>query len=443
MISAFSNIEPVDPVVENQIGSAIVTITKNSGNVQESNFEPGSFQVTNTGDKRIAAIYIDVTEALFPDTVFDPQGLAGDTVARGLVFKDTGFSGAYEPAFNKNDPNVIEPFYGVGGASGYEGMLLTFDSTLNNGYEPGEVIEFGVDMDPNSIRGLPQQPVDIDGNDPRLQVNGKGWDIGGVSGAELLSAKVHILFTDGTEAVGEFISDGSQAGAVAVASQVGFNQTLNLSVNGLVEGGSGTYSENDIQVLVSGNPGDVARITLVKGFIQPFEYTDINGNLIDLSTSFINSPFPANNAIQVQTKDVVLDGTVQTITSLFDFGAPGGNVTGAPGSSLPRFLGDATLPLGFTASIIDNQGLPVSDVTEPIYLIHESMTSPPDDSPIDRDPLIPTLSINNVSVIEGDERVTFTVSLSSASASPVTVNYSTADETANSGSDYVATSGVV
>ena len=55
--------------------------------------------------------------------------------------------------------------------------------------------------------------------------------------------------------------------------------------------------------------------------------------------------------------------------------------------------------------------------------------------------VLPTLSLDDVSVTEGDTgmtTVTFTVSLSSASAVDVMVDYSTADGTATAGSDYVA-----
>jgi probable HAF family extracellular repeat protein len=58
----------------------------------------------------------------------------------------------------------------------------------------------------------------------------------------------------------------------------------------------------------------------------------------------------------------------------------------------------------------------------------------------------PTISVNNVSVTEGNSgtrNAVFTVNLSAASAVPVTVQYATVDGTATAGSDYVATSGVL
>jgi len=62
------------------------------------------------------------------------------------------------------------------------------------------------------------------------------------------------------------------------------------------------------------------------------------------------------------------------------------------------------------------------------------------------EPAMPSLSIADVTVQEGNSGtrlMTFTVTLSAAAASPVTVAYSSADGTAMSGSDYVAANGTL
>ncbi len=64
----------------------------------------------------------------------------------------------------------------------------------------------------------------------------------------------------------------------------------------------------------------------------------------------------------------------------------------------------------------------------------------------DQPPPLPTLSIGNATVIEGNSGtagMVFTVTLSQASASAVTVRYATADGTATAGSDYDAASGTL
>lgn len=64
----------------------------------------------------------------------------------------------------------------------------------------------------------------------------------------------------------------------------------------------------------------------------------------------------------------------------------------------------------------------------------------------DAAPVLPTIAIGNATVVEGDsgtKTMTFTVTLSQATGSPVTARYATADGTATAGSDYNATSGTL
>ncbi len=62
------------------------------------------------------------------------------------------------------------------------------------------------------------------------------------------------------------------------------------------------------------------------------------------------------------------------------------------------------------------------------------------------DPIVPNISVNSVSLNEGNSGTTafnFTVSLSAATTQTVTVNYATTDGTANAPTDYQATSGTL
>lgn len=65
---------------------------------------------------------------------------------------------------------------------------------------------------------------------------------------------------------------------------------------------------------------------------------------------------------------------------------------------------------------------------------------------VNDDAVLPTLSINDTSVAEGNSgtrNAVFTVTLSAAATSPVSVSFATANGTATAGSDYLATSGSV
>ena len=334
-------------------GEAVLTITKNRDNIQVSNFGNNSFQITNIGTKKIAQIDIDVTGALYPDSVFDPFGLAGDTVGKALTIDTNGGTGIVAPS--------NASYIGAGGTAGFEGLQLRFDETVNSGFESGETIGFSVDMDPNSIAGARKGVLDS-GTSPM-------WDVGGVSGAELIGSSFTVTFTDGTTAIGQLQGVGNQGGSQALASQDSPNVAVSLTVNGFGAGDIGTYNANGLSVVVNGPAGQTARIVLTKGFIQPVVNEFFNGNPSDQAYAPIlqaqldalaASDFPANNAVEFQTVDVVLTGENQDISDQFDFS----------GVAAYNFAGEDQLPLGFAASVIDptNDDLPLGLVTEPIYL---------------------------------------------------------------------------
>ncbi|WP_304622082.1 cellulase family glycosylhydrolase [Roseomonas cutis] len=88
----------------------------------------------------------------------------------------------------------------------------------------------------------------------------------------------------------------------------------------------------------------------------------------------------------------------------------------------------ASATIGFTAN---------GELSPPSYYSGEI------DPPV---PTLPALSVADTSVTEADagsSAMTFTVTLSKASATPVTVNWTTADGTATAGSDYTAASGTL
>ena len=337
-----------------QSGAAVLAVTADSNNVQASNFGSGSFEITNTGDKNITQVELDVTNALYPDTVFDPFGEAGDTVAKELTIDINGGTGAVAASGDS--------YLGTGGTAGYEAIQLTFDENTDGGFESGETIAFSVDMDPNSIAGADKSPLD-EGSNP-------AWDVGGVSGAELIGSTFTVTFDDGTTATGQLQGNDNQAGSQALAAQDAVDTSVSLTVNGLEEGEVGTYDQSNPTVIINGPAGQTARIVLTKGFIQPTSLDPfLNGTseqqefapvLQSQLDALAASDFPANNAVEFQTVDIQLTGEDQDITELFDFT----NVAAFD------FEGEEQLPLGFIASAIDpnNSNLPTGSVTQPIYL---------------------------------------------------------------------------
>ena len=331
--------------------------------MQDSNFGSNSFVLENVGGKTVASVAIDVTGALYPDTVFDPFGVAGDTVAKKLTINTDGGTGVVAPTDEtaSDFSSTTATYIGAGGESGFEGIVLRFDEGTSGGFEAGESVGFAVDMDPNSIAGATKGTLDA-GSDPQ-------WDVGGVSGAELIGSSFTVTFTDGTTATGQIHGVGNQAGSAGLATQAPADLAVELTVGGTAEGETGTYgSDEPPAVIVDGPAGETVRVVMTMGMIQPKE----NGfsepyasQLQDQLDALAASDFPANNAASFQTVDVVLTGEPQDITALFDF-------TGVDGYDVP---GEGTLPLGFVAAVIDpaNGELPLGPVSAPIYLAHDGV----------------------------------------------------------------------
>ncbi len=335
----FKGIATPDAYADSEVGRAVVKVTPGKDDVQASNYGNNSFTVENLGDKKIAAVYIDVSDALYPDTVFDPYGVAGDSVAKALQINS-----------GKNATGAVVPdgaYIGEGGAKGFEGLLVAFSE--GDGFENGEKVGFSVDMDPNSIAGMAKSTVD-QGTLPA------GWDVGGVSGAELIGAEVRILFTDGSTATAQLHGDESQAGSQALVQEGEAGPAASLDVGGL--DADGRYGGTPPTVVVGGPEGATVRVVMTKG-IQPVANPDVADQV---EAALEGKAFPANNAVEFQTLDVVIPtgGTVD-VSDLFDYANdPNGYV----------FAGNDTLPIGFVAAVVDeDSGLPLGPVTRPVYAV--------------------------------------------------------------------------
>ena len=388
------------------IGAAVLSITPQSNDVQVSNFNNNSFKITNTGEKAIAQIELDVTNSLFPDSVFDPFGEAGDSTSKPLTINTPGATGVVLPSTLPTS----ETYLGSGLGDGFHGIRLTFDEAVDGGFETNETVGFSIDMDPNSVAGTSKAPLDA-GSDP-------AWDVGGVSGAELIGSTFTVTFTDGTIAIGQLHGTNTQAGSKALAAQDSPNLAVSLNVNGLTAGGVGSYTTGGPSVMITGPAGETARVVLTKGFIQPVNpYTQ---DLADQLAALALEDFPANNAVEFQTFDVVLTGEEQDISNLFNFS----------GVEAIDFSGEDQLPLGFVASVIDldNDNLPLGPVTQPIYLEFSGQ------------PEVSIASTQNAAEPGTDGQ--FVVSLSETSDSETTVAFSVSGS-ATPGQDYSSLTGTV
>ncbi|GAA5178494.1 malectin domain-containing carbohydrate-binding protein [Modicisalibacter zincidurans] len=371
-IFAGASVETPDTYEAGAVGSATVTVTLGS-DVQESNYGNNSFKVTNTGDKKIAAVFFDVRTALYGDSVFDPDGKGGDTAFKTWAVNSGGGTGALQPSGYEHyflpgaDPEPTDP----DNNGGYRGALLKFSATNDGGFTQGEVVGFSGDMDPNSIAGMEKDGaagVDTD--------SVPDWDVGGVSGAEMIGSMAYIMFTDASVASAQLMGDGSQSGAQARVTEAPQNQQASLSVNGVASGEAGSYGGEVPVVLVSGPAGAWVRVIMTKGHQPVANTTDSLADIVDWRLS--GEDFPVNNAAEFQFVDVQLgaDGTAD-VSDQFTYSQ---FLNGTA-----SFPGDDTLPLGFVAAVIEDpttsRGFALGPVTEPVYLesngmpVSESMTT--------------------------------------------------------------------
>ena len=152
------------------VGSVVLTIIDGVQNVQSSNFGSNSFELTNTGNKEVAAVFIDIRGAVFGDMVFDNDGTGGDTTASTFQVDRNGNTGAFFVGENNQVLNAQNLFFqgqtpladtsGLGSAisGGFRGLLIRFDGS-SGGFDGGESVGFSGDGDPNSLAGFSQGEV--------------------------------------------------------------------------------------------------------------------------------------------------------------------------------------------------------------------------------------------------------------------------------------------
>ena len=376
---------------QGEVGSAELDVMSTVNNIQSSNFGAGSFQLTNTGDKKIAALFIDFREALFGDSIVDFDGSAGDTafkkfqtdsgaIETGAFFDPSNANVYYLPG-NPPLPNTT----GAGNASsgGFRGLLLKA-GTVNGGFESGETVGFSGDMDPNSIAGLPKANVD---NNAILS-----WDVGGISGAEIAGSKFFLLFDDGTSATGVLSNNDTQAGSIGKAVEGQAEVPVTVQVNG----GSGVYGAGGVTptIVVSGSPGQLVQVVLAKGLQPVTNDTPSDGGTTGPKTlvfdqlAISHPEFPVNNAFDFQTFAVTIgaDGT---------FTVPAGAFTYSTTNSGVSFPGSDVAPIVISAVAIDNQGFAIGAVDRD-YLTNPTATPVTDVEPGSPGYFTPSGSGNNL-----------------------------------------------
>ncbi|MBN1680760.1 MAG: choice-of-anchor D domain-containing protein [Anaerolineae bacterium] len=159
--------------------SALVEITP-GGTINASTYTSQTFKVTNTStdNQQIVSVRFDLGTAILPDMVFDPNGIAGDVVAKCF----TPDAGAASTGLVTFANNCTDPF-DVPHDDGFDAIDLAFTD-----FDPSEQFAFSVDVDPTSIRGVSAPGPN---------------ESGSVSGLELVGAQVTVEFDDGSALVAD------------------------------------------------------------------------------------------------------------------------------------------------------------------------------------------------------------------------------------------------
>jgi hypothetical protein len=296
---------------------ATMTITP-GGDIYASTYNTGSFVITNTsgGTTRITRVRLDLTTALFPDLVFDPNGTAGDTVAK--CFTDDGGSGSVglvAPA----DP-CATPFSGPHDG-GYDTLQIDFTS-----FSASRTFQFSVDVDPTTIKGATAPGPNQSGS---------------VSGLELTGATITITFSDLSVLSGRcFRVPGSDGSCIVTLSP------NPLAAPGLVLLGAPASPATVVA------PAQTAHVTGLGGArvaLLQVEAALFTAGLA--SGGFDIDPFEANSAILVTEYDAIIgpSGYVDIPVTLTRTSADGGlnhlvavvkNASGATGGLSPLTLLD-------------------------------------------------------------------------------------------------------
>ncbi len=281
--------------VEGVVGVPQATVAINPGTGIDSSTFNGGFSITNESTEvlQITSFSIDLSSAMYPDMVFDPNGTAGD--AAGVCFEATGSSGSTTGLVAPGDP-CLDPFSSPFGNGGF--YVLSADFT---DFAPGETFTFKVDVDPTSIENA----------------TGTGSS-GSVSGLELAGSVYTVTFSDGSILSGEIyrVQPNSNGGAENTLTPDPISTAPGLTILNTTPTTDGEFQDATIDTLTP-----TAQISGAVGS---------NVSLLVIESDFLvaatpSSPFEANQAEAVSEYDAVIgaSGTVDiplTLTQTTDSG---------------------------------------------------------------------------------------------------------------------------
>ena len=186
--------------------SALVSV--DTGGINGSTFGNSSFNIQNTSQNgaNITNVTFDLSTAIIQEVVFDPDGTAGDATSKGFT--------------PNNGSDVTTGVSGHTFTDAYEGGFYGLSIDFNPGdFTQGELLQFGLDIDPVSIKG---------GTAPGPNESGS------VSGLEMAGSKVIVTFDTGETWEVELFRDANDAlGTSKVVVQNALPETPTIVLNGI------------------------------------------------------------------------------------------------------------------------------------------------------------------------------------------------------------------
>jgi hypothetical protein len=301
-------------------GEATLAIDAGQG-VEATTWDAGSYEITNTGDKEIQTVTLDLRSAVFPDIVFDPDGTAGDAGQKG-----------FEPSSGSSTVGLVGgsvsiPHNGINGSDGYDKLTIEFDD-----FQPGESFAFAIDNDPTSIKGASSV---------------QSGEAGPISGLELTGSAMTATFADGETVETDLFGDGSAGGSqgvadatTAAAPTIGADGVSLAATNLSPDHTAATVSSTEQTITVDGTPGETATLLRVEGELNLDGVPTYDG-----TTGYDLQAYEANTALDVEqyTATIGSDGTAQIPVTLTNSSSAGGlNYFVAAGADADGELGMAS-----------------------------------------------------------------------------------------------------
>lgn len=317
-------------------------------------------RISNNGDRRIAAVYWDISNAMIPDIIVDaaslPQVQERAGAASHIALVD--YQWAWDPIRPSSvvsfDPEQLEDAGnlfadsltsspGIMKPSSHRAMLLLFSD-----FPPGASFELdGIAFQADSLAGLESPSRTI-------------------SAAALVNSEITVLFADGATATCTLGAGTTAAGeegvAIVLSSATVAQHSPQLEVNGYQDGSSGEYDENQgWHVFVSARAGDRVRISKMVASQESIASNPQQGlsegsitaeALVTARLRAMYPTFPVNAAQTWQHVEVVIPES-----GSFDI------------SNLVQSSSVDDFATAFTAVIVDSGGLPVSWTSAPIRLL--------------------------------------------------------------------------